>query len=82
MPACRKERLRKEEEARIEVLYNEVSDWYMAEHIRAYIKALKDKHGEITPGSELDKWTTWASKQADRLDSLAKRLSKHENEKD
>ncbi|MCL4873564.1 hypothetical protein KJ039_05740 [bacterium] len=74
-----KERLRKEEEARIEELYNEVTDWHMAEYIRAYIKAVKDKHGEITSGSELDKWTTWASKQADRLDSLAKRLSKNEN---
>lgn len=76
-----KERLRKEEEARIEELYNEVTDWHMAEYIRAYIKALKDKHGEITPGSELEKWTTWANKQADRLDSLVKRLSKYEDEK-
>ncbi|CAG1771496.1 hypothetical protein BAC3_01858 [uncultured bacterium] len=77
-----KERLRKEEEARVEELYNEVTDWHMAEYIRAYIKAVKDKHGEITPGSELEKWTTWASKQADRLDSLAKRLSKYGDKKD
>lgn len=74
--------MRKEEEARIEELYNEVTDWHMAEYIRAYIKAVKDKHGDITPGSELDKWTVWASKQADRLDSLAKRSAKKENEKD
>lgn len=77
-----KERLRKEEEARIEELYNEVTDWHMAEYIRTYIKAVKDKHGELTPGSELEKWTTWASKQADRLDSLAKRLSKNADTKE
>jgi hypothetical protein len=43
-----------------------------ARNIRLFVSAYKEmvvkKKGEIEPGSESDKWITWANNQADRLD--------------
>lgn len=67
-------RLRREEEERVQALEKEASAWNKSQQIRAYLKAVREvalqKNGEIEPGSELDKWLTWASQQADRLDPL------------
>lgn len=67
-------RLRREEEERVQALEKEASAWNKSQQIRAYLKAVREnalqKHGEIEPGSELDKWLTWADQQADRFDPL------------
>ena len=70
------EYLKKEEEHKIEeqererfkILEKEALSWHTSKIIRAYIedatKTYIQKHGNIEPGSEFDKWRTWASKQA------------------
>jgi hypothetical protein len=67
-------RLRREEEKRIKILMEQVTNWHESQKIRQYIEAFRAlalwKHGSIEPGSELDKWITWATRQANRLDPL------------
>jgi len=67
-------RRKREEEARLQNLLNQTENWHRSKQIREYIQAVKDdairKNGCIEPGSELDKWLTWANQQADRFDPL------------
>jgi hypothetical protein len=68
------ERIRREEEEKMKVLDREVASWQRSQKIRSYIEAVKkwaiQKYGEIKPDSELQRWLTWATRQADRLDPL------------
>lgn len=67
-------RRKREEEARLQRLLNQTENWHRSKQIREYIQAVKDdairNNGGIEPGSELDKWLTWANQQADHLDPL------------
>jgi len=69
-------RLRREEEQRLKILDQQVSNWHQNQRIRQYVEAFREaalnKHGTIEPGSDIDKWITWAIQQADRLDPLVK----------
>jgi len=50
--------------------------WQRSQIIRTYIEAVATvyvrKNGNIEPGSEFDKWRTWAQQQANRFDPLTK----------
>ncbi len=69
-------KLRREEEQRLKILDQQVSNWHQSLRIRQYVEALREaalsKHGTIELGSDVDKWITWAIQQADRLDPLVK----------
>ncbi len=69
-----RDRRRREEEARLQNLIDNASNWQKSKQLREYIQGVKEdavrKNGGIEPGSELDKWLTWANQQADRLDPL------------
>jgi len=64
------------EKERLVHLDREVASWLKAQQIRAYVETIRGiglrKHGRIDPGSEMDKWITWATAQADRYDPLVK----------
>lgn len=68
------EQLRREEERRLKILDEQVSNWHKSQKIRQFVEAVKKmalwKHGSIEPGSRLDKWITWAIRQANKLDPL------------
>ena len=68
------ERLKELDQERIANLEKEAMRWQKSQIIRSYVeaatKAHTQKNGKIEPGSEFDKWRTWASQQADRLDPL------------
>jgi hypothetical protein len=68
------ERRRQEEQTRRNSLIKEAATWAHAQQVRAYIAAFKEKlvarHGEIQPGSQVDQWMSWASRQANSLDPL------------
>jgi hypothetical protein len=69
-------RLRREEEQKLKILDQHVSNWHQSQRIRQYVEAFREaalrKHGTIDPGSDIDKWITWAIQQADRVDPLVK----------
>ncbi len=69
-------RLRREEEQRFKILGQQVSNWHQSLRIRQYVEAFREaalrKHGTIELGTDVDKWITWAIRQADRLDPLVK----------
>ena len=68
------ERIRREEEARFQALEQEVAHWQRAKQIRAYVEAVrqtaKESKKAIDAGRELDDWSVWALRQADRLDPV------------
>lgn len=68
------ERLYQEEQERIKALENEVNNWHKSRQIRYFIHAYREsiinKHAQIEPGSELDRWLTWAGRYADELDPI------------
>ncbi|MBI4454723.1 MAG: hypothetical protein HY644_02355 [Acidobacteria bacterium] len=68
------ERRRYEEEQRLRQLDKQISAWQKSQQIRAYVEAVRQraiqKHGQITPGSELEKWIMWATRWADGFDPL------------
>lgn len=78
-----RDRLRREEEARLQNLINNASNWQKCKQIREYIQAVKEdairKNGGIEPGSELDRWLSWANQQADRFDPLVESPSSISN---
>jgi hypothetical protein len=65
-----------QEHERFKILEKEALSWHTSKVIRAYVedatRAYIQKHGNIEPGGEFDKWKTWASEQANRLDPLSK----------
>jgi hypothetical protein len=69
-------KLIEEEKTRVRALEMEAANWVKSQQIRSYIEAarsvMNQSQGEIMPGSEAEKWLTWASQQADRLDPLTK----------
>ena len=69
-------KIKEQEHGRFKILEKEALSWHTSKIIRAYIedatKAYIQKNGKIEPGSEFDKWKTWASEQAGRLDPLRK----------
>jgi len=69
-------RLRNEEQARLDKLRSDASNWHEAQRIRSYLSAVRDtaikKFGVIQPGSESEEWLIWAEDQAERLDPLTK----------
>ena len=68
------ERLKREEERRLKILDEQVVNWHKSQNIRQYVEAVHKmaiwKFGSIEPGSKLDKWITWAIRQANKLDPL------------
>ena len=62
------------EEEKFRNLERQVAAWTKSNQIRAFVEALTAtavrESGAIEPGSELDKWTEWANKQADRIDPI------------
>lgn len=72
-----RDRRRREEETQIQNLIVNAANWQKSKQLREYIQAVKDdairNNGSIEPGSELDKWLTWANQQADRFDPLLER---------
>jgi hypothetical protein len=74
------ERLKELEQERIVNLEKEAMRWHKSQIINSYVeaatKAYTQKNGNIEPGSNFDKWRTWASQQADHLNPLAIELSK------
>ncbi len=68
------ERRRREEEERFQSLSTQASNWNKSQDMRAYLNAVKQfaivEHGEILPGSRLDRWLTWAYEQANRIDPI------------
>jgi len=71
-----KERVIQEEKERVFALLQDVKNWHTSKQIREYIEAVKEQairdNGTVTPDSELGKWLTWATQQADYLDPLRK----------
>jgi hypothetical protein len=65
---------RRHEEQRFKSLEEQAANWHRSLNIRRYVEAVRKmavwKFGSIDPGSKLDKWITWASRQANRLDPL------------
>ena len=65
------ERLSELEQERINKLEKEAMNWHRSKIIRSYVEAATaahiQKNGKVEPGSEFDKWRTWASQQADHL---------------
>ena len=68
--------IRQQQQALLDVLEKEAMNWHRSKVIRSYIEAATaahiQKNGKDEPGSEFDKWKTWASEQANRLDPLSK----------
>jgi len=68
------ERLQVLENQRIVNLEKEAILWQRSTLIRAYIAAATkvyiEGNGQIEPGSEFDKWRTWATQRADSLNPL------------
>jgi hypothetical protein len=74
------ERNRRLEEARRAALDEQITAWRKSREIRAYIEAVSrmatDKHGQITPDSDLGRWLAWVSRHVDSLDPLCGDLTK------
>jgi len=70
--AAVKQRLIEEENTRIKALNEALSVWHTSQMIREYIQAVKkaeiERSGTIDPGSDFEKWITWASDHANKLD--------------
>ncbi len=64
----------KAEHERFDDLIEESVRWQQSKTLREYIQAAKLAHieinGSVEPGSEMEKWLDWASRQADWLDPL------------
>jgi hypothetical protein len=58
------------EGAKKENLRSDAIAWERANRIRRYIEAVIEKDGPIHPGTELDRWVTWAKSEADLEDPL------------
>jgi hypothetical protein len=65
---------RREEAARVQSVIDEAESWHRARRLREYLDAVRshalEKYGAIAEGSELDKWLSWGSTIADRMDPL------------
>jgi hypothetical protein len=65
---------RRHEEQRFKNLEEQAANWHRSLNIRRYVEAVRNmalwKFGSIDPGSKLDEWITWASRQANKLDPL------------
>ena len=72
--AAEEEIRRRHEEQRFKSLEEQAANWHRSLNIRRYVEAVRKmaiwKFGSIDPGSKLDRWTTWAIRQANRLDPL------------
>ncbi len=68
------ERRRRQEEQRFKILEEQVANWHRSQKIRRYVEAVQKlamwKYNSIEPGSSLDAWIKWATRQANRLDPL------------
>lgn len=77
--AAQRERLRLEEEARERKEQEKadqwdswMADWHKAQEVRAFARAIEERHGPIEAGGELAEWLAWAERYAERLDPLTK----------
>jgi len=66
-------------------LEKEAICWQKSQIIRSYVsaatKAHIEKNGQIEPGSEFNKWQTWANQHADSIDPLVKNQPLHRDSK-
>lgn len=63
----------KAEAARVNELITEAENWRKARLLREFVETVKREHtaaGTFQPGSPIEQWAEWASRQADRLDPL------------
>jgi hypothetical protein len=67
---------RRREAARFEALLSDAHDWFKSRTVREYVEArvsaAQAKGQDTGSGSELGRWATWATAQADRLDPLVR----------
>ena len=72
--AAERERQRRREERRLRALFVETLCWSQSQQMRSYIEAVKETatrmHGAVPEGGTIDKWITWATRRANRLDPL------------
>jgi hypothetical protein len=68
--------LQKDEQARLDGLLQQVSDWRTSQDIREFIQKVQEVHAAggrpIDPDSQLGQYLSWASMQADRFDPIQK----------
>jgi hypothetical protein len=76
----KEERRRQEEEARLRALEGEAQAWVRAQQLRAYLGAVRqaalERGSPVIPGSDLERWLTWANGCAGRLDPIDTRVGK------
>ena len=65
-----RERRRRLEQARIDRLLKDAAAFQQAAAIRKYVEAIQFAHGcsSVSVADDLERWTTWALAQADRID--------------
>jgi hypothetical protein len=77
------ERRRQEEERRLKILDEQVSNWHKSQKIRQYVEAVRKmaiwKYGSVELGSGIEEWITWAIRQAKKLDPLIMSFSSMSN---
>jgi hypothetical protein len=77
------ERRRREQQRLLKILDEQVSNWHKSQKIRQYVEAVRKmaiwKYGSVEPDSELEKWITWAIRQANKLDPLIMNFSSQSN---
>lgn len=60
-------------------LFSEAESWHRSQRLLAYVQAVREhvlcRFGSVNESSELAQWLTWATQQADALNSLNARVS-------
>lgn len=70
------EAAKKAEDAQVEDLYQQAKRWEDSRRVRRYLRVARETmlkvHGQIVPGSQMDKWFVWANEMARQMDPLTK----------
>jgi len=76
------QRLEEIEQERFKVLHKEAMAWHASQIIKSYIEATTktyvQKHGNPEPGSDFDKWRSWAIQRSDQVNPLLKTASNND----
>lgn len=68
------EECRRQEKARVDVLFHEVTAWVDARSLRQYLAEVRAQAGgSLATDSDLQNWLAWATAIADRMDPLPRR---------
>jgi hypothetical protein len=64
------------EDVQVEDLFQEAKRWEDSRRVRRYLrvarKTMLEIHGQIVPGSQMDRWFVWANEMARQMDPLTK----------